>query len=199
MITLLASTNWAPFFQTAIGALVGAGGAIGGGAFGSWFSWQKERQAIAAALAAEIEAVKTVAEFREYRRLIQDCIDVTKANKKAKWYAISVADHPFPVFENNVNKIGFLPAELARQVTTFYSYASGVVNDFRSLSTANLYNWPVSEVVIFLENVAAGIDASMNIARDLVPKLQKESARSWSDYLRPLSQHSGSAPPDVPG
>jgi hypothetical protein len=37
MITLLASTDWAPFFQTAIGALIGAGGAIAGGAFGSWF------------------------------------------------------------------------------------------------------------------------------------------------------------------
>jgi hypothetical protein len=31
MITLLASTSWAPFFQTAIGALIGAGGAVAGG------------------------------------------------------------------------------------------------------------------------------------------------------------------------
>jgi hypothetical protein len=44
MTTLIASTSWAPFFQTAIGALIGAGGAIGGGAFASWFTWQKERQ-----------------------------------------------------------------------------------------------------------------------------------------------------------
>jgi hypothetical protein len=38
MITLFASTDWAPFFQTVIGAIIGAGGAIAGGAFGSWFT-----------------------------------------------------------------------------------------------------------------------------------------------------------------
>jgi hypothetical protein len=91
MITLLASTSWAPFFQTAIGALIGAVGAIGGGSFGSWFKWQKQRQSLAAALAGEVEAVKSVVEFRQYRLVIQDCIEFTKANNKAKWYAISIA------------------------------------------------------------------------------------------------------------
>jgi hypothetical protein len=110
MVTLLASTDWSPFFQTAIGALIGAGGAIAGGAFGSWLKWQKQRQSLAAALGAEVEAIKSVAEFHQYRRTIQECIDFTRANERAKWYKISIADHPFPVFENNVNKIGLSSA-----------------------------------------------------------------------------------------
>ena len=85
MIVLIASTDWAPFFQTAIGSLIGAVGAITGGAFGSWFTWQKERQSVAAALAGEVEAFASLGDFRRYRRIMQECIDSTKASNKAKW------------------------------------------------------------------------------------------------------------------
>jgi hypothetical protein len=70
VITLLASTNWAPFFQTAIGALIGTGGAIVGGAFGSWFTWQKERQSLAASFAAEVQAIVDVFNWRQVSELI---------------------------------------------------------------------------------------------------------------------------------
>jgi len=43
MDPLLCSSSWAPVVQTALGAFIGAAGAIAGGAFGSWFTWQKVR------------------------------------------------------------------------------------------------------------------------------------------------------------
>jgi hypothetical protein len=55
MVPIIASAWWAPVLQTAIGALIGATGAIAGGAFGSWFTWQKERQSVAAAFAGEVQ------------------------------------------------------------------------------------------------------------------------------------------------
>src|ERR1700720_2018282 len=69
MITLLASTWWPPILQTAIGGLIGAFGAIAGGAFGSWFTWQKERQSVAAALAGEVEAFIAVTEWYQTRAI----------------------------------------------------------------------------------------------------------------------------------
>ena len=54
------ASDWGPFIQTVIGALIGAVDAIAGGAFGSWFTWQKERQSVAAAFAGEINAVRVL-------------------------------------------------------------------------------------------------------------------------------------------
>ena len=75
---ILASSWWAPILQTIIGGVIGVGGAIAGGAFGTWFNWQKERQAIAAALAGEVEAAKSVVEFRQFPPLIESCLESTK-------------------------------------------------------------------------------------------------------------------------
>src|SRR5580704_7891842 len=118
MITLLASTWWPPILQTAIGGLIGAFGAIAGGAFGSWFTWQKERQSVAAALAGEVEAFMAVTEWYQTRQFI------------SRGYRSAIDDHPFPVFEANVGKIGFLPPDLARDVAGFYSHARRVVEEF---------------------------------------------------------------------
>jgi hypothetical protein len=104
--------------QTAIGGLIGAFGAIAGGAFGSWFTWQKERQSVAAALAGEVEAFMAVTEWYQTREFI------------SRGYRSPIDDHPFPVFEANVGKIGFLPPDLARDVAGFYSHARRVVEEF---------------------------------------------------------------------
>jgi hypothetical protein len=60
MVPQLASIDWWPFLQIITGALIGAGGAIGGGAFGTWFTWQMDRQSVAAALAGEIQGLLDV-------------------------------------------------------------------------------------------------------------------------------------------
>jgi len=49
MSALLGSAWWPPVLQTALGAFVGAAGAIGGGALPPGLLWQKERQSIAIA------------------------------------------------------------------------------------------------------------------------------------------------------
>jgi hypothetical protein len=99
-------------------SVIGAFGAIAGGAFGSWFTWQKERQSVAAALAGEVEAFMSVTEWYQTRQFI------------SRGYRSPIDDHPFPVFEANVGKIGFLPPDIARDVAGFYSHARRVVEEF---------------------------------------------------------------------
>jgi len=180
---LAASPWWAPILQTAIGGAIGAGGAIAGGAFGSWFNWQHERQAIAAALAGEVEAAESVAEFRQFRPIIEFCLQSTKAQGKLVYLRFSIDDHPFPVFEQNVSKIGFLPEDLARQVTEFYSYARSSVQDLRILYSQDLDNWPLPAAIEFLESMIKAIDVSAVLAKALVPNLRQEAARTWKQYF----------------
>jgi hypothetical protein len=182
MTPLVATSSWGPVVQTAIGAIAAIGGGAFGGAFASWFTWQKERQAIAAAL----EAVKSVAEFRQYRQVIQSCIELTKSQNKLVYLNFSIDEHPFPVFEENVSKIGYLPEALARQVTQFYTYARSAVQDFRTLYSQNLYSWPLPAAIGFLEGMIKAIDASTELAEKLIPKLRQEAARTWKDCMQPV-------------
>src|ERR1700722_6095195 len=106
MVFLLGSAWWPPLLQTAIGGLL----AMGGGAFGSWFTWQRERQSVAAALAAEVQGV---IDFLEWRQV---CEGLSQGRK------FVVGDLRFVVFEATVGKIGLLPADLAGKVVAFYNY-----------------------------------------------------------------------------
>ena len=180
---ILASSWWAPILQTIIGGVIGVGGAIAGGAFGTWFNWQKERQAIAAALAGEVEAAKSVVEFRQFRPLIESCLESTKAQGKLVCLRFSVDDHPFPVFEQNISKISFLPQDLARQVTEFYSYARSSVQDLRTLYNQDLADWPLPAAIGFLESMIKAIDECTGLAEALVPKLRHEAGRSCKRYF----------------
>jgi hypothetical protein len=174
---------WPPILQTAIGGLIGALGAVFGGAFGSWFSWQKERQSLAAAFAGEIEAVKAIAQFRRYEETIQWCIEQTNANNKVTYLTFSVDEHAFPAFEQNVGKIGHLPPDLARDVTLFYSYAKSLVQDFRTIEAKNLYEWPVPLFLHYCNEILRLLDTATKLADALLPKLRKEAARDWKRVL----------------
>ena len=117
MVFLLGSAWWPPILQTAIGGLL----AMGGGAFGSWFTWQKERQSVAAALAGEVQGLINIIKWRD------TCKGLLEGRKPP------IEDHPFLVFEANDGKIGLLPVKLAGMVAEFYSNApgnsSGLSND----------------------------------------------------------------------
>jgi hypothetical protein len=147
---------------TLLSVAIGAGAAIGGGAFASWFTWQHERQALASAFAGEVRGFLEVVDWREAREgLLQ-----------GKNFPID--DHPFPVFEANVGKIGLLPKDLAGKVAGFYSYARGIVQDFRALWSGK----PIDR-----ERLVKGLNDLKNKADALVPELLEEAGRTWRDYL----------------
>jgi hypothetical protein len=67
MITFLGAAWWPPILQTAIRGLL----AIAGGVLGSWLNWRKERKAVSAAFAGEMEGLIGVINWRETSKLIR--------------------------------------------------------------------------------------------------------------------------------
>ena len=118
--------------------------------------------------------------------MIAACIETTKTQNKLVYLTFPIDVRPFPVFEENVGKIGFLPSDLARQVTQFYSYARASAQDFRTLSDQDLYAWPLPIAVRFLERIKKSIDDNAELAVNLIPKLRQEAERTWKDYLQPV-------------
>jgi hypothetical protein len=93
--------------------------AIAGGAFGSWFTWQKERQSVAAAFAAEVQGIVDLIESRlELIRL---------------GYKFSTDNPQFAVLETNVGKIGLLPTDIAAKVVGFYNHVAGIFGPSNAL------------------------------------------------------------------
>jgi hypothetical protein len=169
MNPILAAASWVPAALTLVGIIIGAAASIAGGAFSQWFTWQKERQSIASALAAEVRVFIEVVNWRDTRELIP------------KGHVFPIEDHPFPVFEANVGKIGYLPADLAGKVTEFYSYGRGVAQDFRTLWKKE----PIENVSEFRNRLVEGLDTLKMKSDALVPELLKEAARDWKQVLQP--------------
>jgi hypothetical protein len=146
-------------------------GAIAGGAFGSWFTWQKERQSIAAAFAGEVQGLIDVIGWRETREGIL-------AGRRCP-----IDEHPFPVFDAKVGKIGLLPAQLAGDVAGFYSFAKGIVQDIPVIYKGE-FPGVVSETE-FRQNFVKTLDNVNEKGVALVAELQKEAKRTWMDCLQP--------------
>jgi hypothetical protein len=185
MSPIIAASPWAPAALALVGTAIGAIASIAGGAFSQWFIWQKERQAVAAALAREVRGFVDIVDSSQIRSLLLDCIDRTKSTGQAFIYSLPIDDHPFPVFEQNVNKIGFLPADLADKAAEFYTYARRMAVDLRSTHDENWSKWPAPEAVRFMESIIQRIDFLSESAKVVVPELKKEAARTWQDYLQP--------------
>ena len=172
------ASDWSSSLTILIVAIIGAIGAIiasaFGGAFSSWFARHQERQAIAAAFAAEIQGFIDAINWREARKGIQ------------QGEMISIGEGFFPVFDAHIAKIGLLPVDLAAKIVVFYTHAGGVVQDLRTLWAA------LVEKKINIQNtdeikarLPKELDKLEGEAKALVPELQKEVARAWQDYLQP--------------
>jgi hypothetical protein len=169
MSPIIASAWWPPILQTALGGLIGTAGAIAGGAFGSWFTWLKERQSVAAAFAGEVRAIIDVIDWLQIVELIPH------------GYKFPVDDQPFPVFEAHIRNIGLLPADLSAKVVTYYTHARGIVQDFRTIYKDEIH--PGTETK-FRAHLAQNIETMLATGKALIPELQKEAKRTWRDSLQ---------------
>jgi hypothetical protein len=129
-----------------------------------WVGWQKERQAVAIALAGEIQGFIGILNWRNTRELL------------TKGYKFHIGDGPFPVFTALLPKIGYLPPNLAGKVVDFYTCASGIAQDFHTL---NAQQFVMGQEAKFRENLVKGIDDLEAKATILVPALREEAARAW--------------------
>ena len=93
-----------------------------------------------------------------------------------------IDEHPFPIFDANVGKIGFLPAPLAGDVAGFYSFAKGIVQDILVIYKGE-FTGRVPEMV-FRRNLVKTLDKVEAKGVALIAELQKEAKRTWMDYLQ---------------
>lgn len=162
------------FEQYASGAFALAGAIIGGlisfgaQAYISKTSYDRERKAVAAAIAAEIEAYIRVVAMRDTLRRAEGMIATLRAGFDVPLRGLGVdADEDpeaaFPIFRAAINKLGLL-GPLAGEVATFYATASAVRataqagerGAFEIMSPADKATFVREELDVFQECIVLG-------------------------------------------
>lgn len=89
-------------------------------------------KSIKKAIIAEIEAIINIVEQRNYKEDINKIIYQLEKNPNSRFsFSIDINKDIFPVYSHNLDKIGSLDGELAKQVVTFYSLLSSVIQDVK--------------------------------------------------------------------
>ena len=159
---------------TLAGVFFGGAIGIGGNLIDRWRQRVVERRGVAAAIAAEIESVIHLTDVRGYVESYQGWIDTWKKGERLDIRPASFVDVPaqeaFPVACANLNAVGHLGPELARDVTKFYNTTSSVRLDLVSVSDPKR---PVDECTSIIEEALTMWRDAEPLGRDLVRRLQK--------------------------
>jgi hypothetical protein len=117
--------------------LFGAFLATAGGFLRIQYERNQERKSLKAALAAEIRAILSIVERRDYIAGMETFIDSIDAQQN-NLFQIRIARDYDVVFRANCNRIGLLPAHLSERVVQFYYLIYSAVEDIRLLADANV-------------------------------------------------------------
>ena len=89
------------------------------------------------AFLGEIYAVLRVIEVRKLLEMVDDCIEKTE-NDNIELPDFSVEGEYFNVYFKNIEKIGIVSPELAKDISAFYTFASSVVEDLNWMAVAKI-------------------------------------------------------------
>jgi hypothetical protein len=116
--------------------LFGAFLATAGGFWQAQHAHNVERKSLRAAFAAEIRAILSIVERRDYIAGLERFIASIDAQPNVL-FQVRIAKEYDIVFRSNCDKIGLLPAELAKRVVQFYYLISSAIEDIKLLADAN--------------------------------------------------------------
>lgn len=93
---------------------------------------RSQQLSIQLAIIAEIKALKKLIEQRKY---VQDIQNIVLHLEKNRGYrttlSLDIQENVFPVYSNNLDKIGQLSPIIAPQVVTFYALLSSILQDVK--------------------------------------------------------------------
>lgn len=93
---------------------------------------RSQQLSIQLAIIAEIKALKKLIEQRKY---VQDIQNIVLHLEKNRGYrttlSLDIQENVFPVYSNNLDKIGQLSPKIAPQVVTFYALLSSILQDVK--------------------------------------------------------------------
>ena len=127
---------WAQLAPVLAGGAIGVVAALVAAVVPELLRTRAERDALSAAIVAEIEGVLAIVERRQFIKGLRDTLAKAEAESDpriAYWFSFSVRHDPFAVYHANLSRIGLLRSPPAGLVVQFYTGATSVLEDIVDL------------------------------------------------------------------
>lgn len=117
-----------------VGGFIGVGGVLLNTYFTERNKSKNAAKHLAQSFLGEISALKTIAEVREYKKGLKQCIEYINRTDFADLYQVKVRRDNLIVYKENAGRIGMLVEPLPEYIATFYTLTNSILEDMESLS-----------------------------------------------------------------
>ena len=160
--------TWMTLFSVALGGLIG----ISGNLFDRFWQRRNRIRGAAASIAAEIESTIEMTSTRRYFESYTGWLEAWKRGERRGERPNPIADVPpreaFPVIYANLQVVGDLGPDLARDITKFYNMTSSIRLDLIDIGK------PTSDISFCIQAVEEDLKLwaqAEALGRDLVKRL----------------------------
>ncbi|MDQ1610321.1 MAG: hypothetical protein QOG00_252 [Pyrinomonadaceae bacterium] len=149
-------------YQTLIGGGLALIGSLSGTYFSLRYQRRLERINLKSAFYGEVKALLTIVEMRGYDPNLAALLDRVKSTGDDEVLAFNATRKYFQVYEQNVSKIGLLPAPLPEKLALFYSLGTALLEDMDALQSLKKGEVTHEQLVAMMTEQLVVIRAAVN-------------------------------------
>ena len=128
-----------------------------------------------AALLGEIHSIKKFFEHSNFFAGLDYTIEAIKSSKKTELYKTWITADFFKTYVSNPSLVGFLPSDVAKEVSYFYALAFSVFERLKAISEskADATNVPVLYPQLYHQGIRESAKEMLTLADKIIASLEK--------------------------
>jgi hypothetical protein len=161
-----------PILSSFIGAAIALTGAY-------WIErvrTRREKERAVAALLGEIHSIKKFFGHANFFAGLDYTIEAMTSNKKTEWFRTWITADFFKTYVSNPSMVGFLPSDVAREVSYFYALAFSVFERLKEIPESekvDTTNIPPLQPLMFHKSIRTSAAEMLTLADKIIASLEK--------------------------
>ncbi len=166
--------SYLPLYQTLAGGFL----TFIGGLIGTYLTQRSqkksERESLMSAFYGEITALLSIIKRRGYFQGIVDDLNYIEKTGEVRLSYFSFTQDFAKVYEENIGKIGLLPAPLPEKIVKFYTFLSAALEDFKGVANSEFDKLTVPEVKELLKELIEISSSTLRLGEELQGLLKND-------------------------
>lgn len=162
--------EYLPLFQTLLGGLLTFLGGLTASVLLQSRQIKAERKSLASAFLGEIKALNKIFERRRYAKVIKVTIYLLERSEEAS-PTFRITREYSKVYNENIDKIGCLPAPLPELIVDFYMSLTSMYEDMDIVNEEGFYRNKKEECIRILEEILYSLEYLSESAHIICKKL----------------------------
>ena len=168
-----AATTLKDFFPL-IGVIIGGALVVVGNEFREWKKGKRESRRLAYAFKAELNALKETGDKRRYiEKLTAITENGRRPNDGSNVLTIREGREFFPIYSNNLSKIGSLKNPLPEKIVRYYAQATSVIEEIMSISDQCWLNIPDDTMSSHLKDIVSLMKDTRSLGSEIVLEIDR--------------------------